>query len=36
MNLTRVFTKTAITTPERQLEADADLAVIRQVQAGDV
>lgn len=36
MNLTRVFTKTAITTPERQQEADADLAVIRQVQAGDV
>jgi RNA polymerase sigma-70 factor, ECF subfamily len=36
MNLTRVFTKTAITTPERQLEADADLVVIRQVQAGDV
>ncbi len=36
MNLTRVFTKTAITTPERQLEADADLAVVRQVQAGDV
>lgn len=36
MNLTRVFTKTAITTPERQHEADADLAVVRQVQAGDV
>jgi len=36
MNLTRVFTKTAITTPERQLEADADLVVVRQVQAGDV
>lgn len=36
MNLTRVFTKTAITTPERQLEADADLVVVRQVQAGEV
>lgn len=36
MNLTRVFTKTAITTPERQLEADADLVVVKQVQAGDV
>jgi RNA polymerase sigma factor (sigma-70 family) len=36
MNLTKVFTKTAITTPERQQEADADLVVVRQVQAGDV
>lgn len=36
MNLTRVFSKTAITTPERQQEADADLAIVRQVQAGDV
>ena len=36
MNLSKVFTRTAITTPERQLEADADLAVVRQVQAGDV
>src|SRR5690349_24384745 len=36
MNLARVFTKTAITTPERQQEADADFVVVRQVQAGDV
>ncbi|HEX2900404.1 MAG TPA: sigma-70 family RNA polymerase sigma factor [Bacteroidia bacterium] len=36
MNLTKVFTKTAVTTPERQQEADADLVVVRQVQAGDV
>jgi RNA polymerase sigma-70 factor (ECF subfamily) len=36
MNLTRVFSKTAITTPERQQEADADLGIVRQVQAGDV
>jgi RNA polymerase sigma factor (sigma-70 family) len=36
MNLTKVFTKTAISTPERQLEADADLVVVRKVQSGDV
>src|SRR3954471_2641092 len=36
MNLAKVFTKTAITTPERQQEADADFGVVRQVQAGDV
>lgn len=36
MNLSKVFTQTAITTPERQQEADADLAIVRQVQAGDV
>jgi RNA polymerase sigma factor (sigma-70 family) len=36
MNLTKVFTKTAISTPERQQEADADLVVVRKVQAGDV
>jgi RNA polymerase sigma factor (sigma-70 family) len=36
MNLAKVFTKTAITTPERQQEADSDFVVIRQVQAGDV
>lgn len=36
MNLTKVFTKTAITTPERQQEADADLVVVRLVQAGEV
>jgi RNA polymerase sigma-70 factor (ECF subfamily) len=36
MNLARVFTKTAITTPERQQEADADLVIVRQVQGGDV
>lgn len=36
MSLTKVFSKTAITTPERQQEADADLVVVRKVQAGDV
>ncbi len=36
MNLERVFTKTAVTTPERQQEADADLAIVRRVQEGDV
>lgn len=36
MNLSKVFIRTAISTPERQREADADLVVVRQVQAGDV
>jgi RNA polymerase sigma-70 factor (ECF subfamily) len=36
MNLSKVFTKAIISSPERQLEADADFAVVRQVQAGDV
>lgn len=36
MNLTRVFGKTIAASPERQQEADADFAVVRQVQAGDV
>jgi RNA polymerase sigma factor (sigma-70 family) len=36
MNLSRVFTKAIISSPERQQEADADFAVVKQVQAGDV
>ena len=36
MNLTRVFTKSIATSPERQQEADADLLVVKRVQAGDV
>lgn len=36
MNLTRVFGRTIAASPERQQEADADLAVVKQVQAGDV
>lgn len=36
MNLSKVFTKAIITSPERQQEADADYAVVKQVQAGDV
>jgi RNA polymerase sigma-70 factor (ECF subfamily) len=36
MNLSRVFTKAIITSPERQLEADTDFSIVRQVQAGDV
>jgi len=36
MNLSKVFTPAVITTPERKQEADADLAVVRQVQMGDV
>jgi hypothetical protein len=36
MNLSKVFTKAIVSSPERQQEADADYAVVRQVQAGDV
>ena len=36
MNLSKVFTKAIVTSPERQLEADADFAVVRRVQAGEV
>jgi RNA polymerase sigma-70 factor (ECF subfamily) len=36
MNLTRVFGKAIAASPERQQEADADFAVVKQVQAGDV
>jgi RNA polymerase sigma-70 factor (ECF subfamily) len=36
MNLSKVFTKAIITSPERQLEADADFSVVKRVQAGDV
>jgi RNA polymerase sigma-70 factor (ECF subfamily) len=36
MNLSKVFTRSIVTTPERQQEADADLVVVKQVQAGDV
>lgn len=36
MNLSKVFTKAIITTPERQSEADADFVVVKQVQGGDV
>jgi RNA polymerase sigma-70 factor, ECF subfamily len=36
MNLSKVFTKAIVTSPERQLEADSDLVIVRQVQAGDV
>ncbi len=36
MNLTKVFSKTLVASPERQQEADSDHAVVRQVQAGDV
>lgn len=33
---TKVLGKTLVASPERRLEADADLAIVRQVQAGDV
>ena len=36
MNISKVFTKTLVTSPERQQEADSDLAVVKRVQAGDV
>jgi RNA polymerase sigma-70 factor (ECF subfamily) len=36
MNLAKVFSKTIITSPERQQEADSDLTIVKQVQAGDV
>ena len=36
MDATKVFGKTLVASPERQLEADSDMAVVRQVQAGDV
>lgn len=36
MNLSKVFTKAIISSPERQQEADADFSVVKQVQAGDV
>jgi RNA polymerase sigma-70 factor (ECF subfamily) len=36
MNLSKVFTKAIITSPERQREADSDLSVVKQVQMGDV
>jgi RNA polymerase sigma-70 factor (ECF subfamily) len=36
MNLAKVFSKPLLASPERRMEADADLEVIRRVQAGDV
>jgi RNA polymerase sigma factor (sigma-70 family) len=36
MNFSKVFHRTLVTTPERQQEADADFAVVKRVQAGDV
>jgi RNA polymerase sigma-70 factor, ECF subfamily len=36
MNLSRVFTKAIITSPERQQEADTDFSVVKRVQLGDV
>lgn len=36
MNLSKVFTKAIITSPERQQEADADFSIVKRVQAGDV
>jgi RNA polymerase sigma-70 factor (ECF subfamily) len=36
MDAVKTLGKTLVASPERQLEADADLAVVRRVQAGDV
>ena len=36
MNLSKVFTKTIVSSPERREEADADFHIVQQVQAGDV
>lgn len=36
MEAVKVYGKTLVASPDRQHEADADLAVVRQVQAGDV
>jgi RNA polymerase sigma-70 factor (ECF subfamily) len=36
MNASKAIAKTLVASPERRLEADADLAIVRQVQAGDV
>lgn len=36
MNLSKVFSKAILTSPERQLEADSDYSIVKQVQAGDV
>ena len=36
MNLSRVFTKTIISSPERQREADVDFSIVKRVQSGDV
>ncbi|MEO7412734.1 MAG: sigma-70 family RNA polymerase sigma factor [Opitutaceae bacterium] len=36
MDVTKVFGKTLVSSPERKQEADSDMAIVRVVQAGDV
>ncbi|MBI2516022.1 MAG: sigma-70 family RNA polymerase sigma factor [Opitutae bacterium] len=36
MNLSKVFNRTIVTSPERQQEADSDFTIVKRVQAGDV
>ncbi|HVU15723.1 MAG TPA: sigma-70 family RNA polymerase sigma factor [Candidatus Didemnitutus sp.] len=36
MNLSRVFTRTIVSSPERQQEADSDFSVVKRVQTGEV
>jgi RNA polymerase sigma-70 factor (ECF subfamily) len=36
MDVTKALSKTLVASPERRLEADSDMEIVRQVQAGDV
>lgn len=36
MGITKIISKPLVSSPERRLEADEDLAIVRKVQAGDV
>ena len=36
MNLSKVFNRSIVTSPERQQEADADYAIVKRVQGGDM
>lgn len=36
MSITKTITKSLVSSPERRLEADEDLAIVRRIQAGDV
>lgn len=36
MDVTKVFGKTIVASPERKQEADSDMGIVREVQAGDV
>ena len=36
MSFTKTITKSLVSSPERRMEADEDLVVVRKIQAGDV